>query len=126
MRTNFRACDPADVDSYHAILLLDEGLEQVERQLRDRNFWAFPLSPGLAEEQRQIALAQRVLVTRRPEHHRIAAAEAEASLIDVADLTEEQIAVAIEENWNKLNLGGKFYFLLRLGSGGEGTLEALE
>ena len=123
---------------YRAAMVVDQDLQNLMPLLKNLEFRAFPLNPGLrglshkdtdtAHEELAQLLFQRVFVTARADEFRYAAAVHEFSIIDVANYLEdaESMAMEISRHWNQLRLRDKQPFVLHLRKDGVPVLEDIE
>ena len=109
-----------------ASLLLDCGLEDLAPELHQRHFTMFQNAIDRFMGPLRTVITAPVIITRRPEHWVHAAAVLQSGIIDVAELSDEEIPAALDWFWAKLHLEEKSSFLLKAKSSCEHCLAALE
>lgn len=121
-----------------AVLVVDEELMLLVPLLEDLRFRVFTLrlgldgdrleNPTMADEETGRLLCQRVLVTRRGDRFRHAAAVHEFSIVEGIDYLEDLsgLALDISRHWMQLRLRERQPFVLRLQRNGSPILEQVE
>jgi hypothetical protein len=112
---------------WRAVLVVPSHLSALVPHLRQKSFYPIALPAGvLNQEQKELWLPGRTLVTDRPEELDAADVPSlEFSLIDVTKLKADEAAMAgvISRAWTKFRLETEGWFVLRLRPDGKHQIE---
>jgi hypothetical protein len=110
-----------------AVLVVPSHLCDLAPHLRRKNFYPIVLPAGvLDQQQKELWLSGRTLVTDRPEELTIDDVPAlEFSLIDITKIKADEAAMAdvISRAWTKFRLKTEGWFVLRLRQNGRHQIE---
>jgi hypothetical protein len=112
---------------WRAVLVVPSHLSDLAPHLRRKNFYPIVLPAGvLDQQQKELLLPHRTLVTDRPEELAIDEVPVlEFSLIDITRVKADEAAMAdmISRAWTKFRLKSEGWFVLRLRENGKHQIE---
>jgi hypothetical protein len=110
-----------------AILVVDEGVRLLEKELEKKNFRVIVLTEGMKDDQilRSGLLVHRTLVTNTAGDFERQVPELEFSVIDTRLVVKDAVHLAqmISDTWKGMNLNSRGHFILRLRQDGKHSLE---